>query len=107
MLPLNSHINSEAPERARGRSIAQRSAGTPPPYNAESRFNWGKPCWSGHGSVSGDGEGLMSHAGLVRLGEVAGRSGLTTGLSGVLVAVPRRPPRPGRDAACRSCPLQH
>jgi hypothetical protein len=30
MLPSNSHINSGAPERARGLPIAQRSADTPP-----------------------------------------------------------------------------
>ena len=30
-------------------------------------------------TVTGDGEGLVSHAGLVWLGEVADRSGLTAG----------------------------
>jgi hypothetical protein len=35
---LDSRINSEAPDRARGRSIAQRSADTPPRFIAESRF---------------------------------------------------------------------
>jgi hypothetical protein len=34
---VNSRINSEAPERARGRPIAQRSADTPPRFIAESR----------------------------------------------------------------------
>jgi hypothetical protein len=32
-------------------------------------------------TVTGDGEGLVSHAGLVWLGEVADRSGLTVGFS--------------------------
>jgi hypothetical protein len=32
-------------------------------------------------TVTGDGEGLVSHAGLVWLGEIADRSGLTTGCS--------------------------
>jgi hypothetical protein len=41
-------------------------------------------------SVTGDGEGLVSHAGLVWLGEVADRSGLTAGLSEVLAEAPRR-----------------
>jgi hypothetical protein len=45
--------------------------------------------------VTGDGEGLVSHAGLVWLGEVADRSGLTAGLSEVLAAVPRRRHDPG------------
>jgi hypothetical protein len=39
-------------------------------------------------TVTGDGEGLMSHAGLVWLGEVADRSGLTAGLSEVLAGAP-------------------
>jgi hypothetical protein len=46
-------------------------------------------------TVTGDGEGLVSHAGLVWLGEVADRSGLTAGLSEVLAAVPRRRHDPG------------
>jgi hypothetical protein len=37
MLPSNSHINSEAPERARGLPIAQRTADTPPRFTAKSR----------------------------------------------------------------------
>jgi len=41
-------------------------------------------------TVTGDGEGLVSHAGLVWLGEVADRSGLTAGLSQVLASAPRR-----------------
>jgi hypothetical protein len=36
MLPSNSHINSEAPDRAGGRPIPQPSANTPPRFNAES-----------------------------------------------------------------------
>ena len=41
-------------------------------------------------TVTGDGEGLVSHAGLVWLGEVADRSGLTAGFSQVLASAPRR-----------------
>ena len=44
---------------------------------------------------SGDGEGLVSRGGLVWLGEVADRSGLTAGLSLVLADVPRRRHDPG------------
>lgn len=44
-------------------------------------------------TVTGDGEGLVSHAGLVWLGEVADRSGLTVGFSQVLASAPRRPAR--------------
>jgi hypothetical protein len=46
-------------------------------------------------TVTGDGEGLVSHAGLVWLGEVADRSGLTAGLSEVLAEAPRRRHDPG------------
>jgi hypothetical protein len=45
-------------------------------------------------TVTGDGEGLVSHAGLVWLGEVA-RSGLTVGFSQVLASAPRRRHDPG------------
>jgi hypothetical protein len=45
--------------------------------------------------VTGDGEGLVSRGGLVWLGEVADRSGLTAGLSGVLAEAPRRRHDPG------------
>ena len=38
-------------------------------------------------TVTGDGEGLVSRGGLVWLGEVADRSGLTAGLSQVLAVV--------------------
>ena len=41
-------------------------------------------------TVTGDGEGLVSHAGLVWLGEVADRNGLTVGFSQVLASAPRR-----------------
>jgi len=41
-------------------------------------------------TVTGDGEGPVSHAGLVWLGEVADRSGLTVGFSQVLASAPRR-----------------
>ena len=40
-------------------------------------------------------EGLVSHAGLVWLGEVADRSGLTAGFSQVLASAPRRRHDPG------------
>lgn len=46
-------------------------------------------------TVTGGGEGLVSHAGLVWLGEVADRSGLTGGLSEVLAEAPRRRHDPG------------
>lgn len=46
-------------------------------------------------SVTGDGEGLVSLGGLVWLGEVADRSGLTAGFSEVLAEVPRRRYDPG------------
>jgi hypothetical protein len=46
-------------------------------------------------TVTGDGEGLVSRAGLVWLGEVADRSGLTAGLSQVLDGTPRRRHDPG------------
>jgi hypothetical protein len=46
-------------------------------------------------TVTGDGEGLVSHAGLVWLGEVAERSGLAGGLSEVLAEAPRRRRDPG------------
>ena len=46
-------------------------------------------------TVTGDGEGLVSHAGLVWLGEVADRSGLTAGCSQVLASAPRRRHDPG------------
>lgn len=46
-------------------------------------------------TVTGDGDGLVSHAGLVWLGEVADRSGLTAGLSQVLAGAPRRRHDPG------------
>src|ERR687891_2633397 len=46
-------------------------------------------------TVTGDGEGLVSHAGLVWLGEVADRSGLTGGLRQVLAGAPRRRHDPG------------
>jgi hypothetical protein len=50
-------------------------------------------------TVTGDGEGLVSHAGLVWLDEVADRSGLTAGLSEVLAEAPRRRHDPGVDLA--------
>jgi hypothetical protein len=46
-------------------------------------------------TVTGDGEGLVSRGGLVWLGEVADRSGLTAGLSQVLASAPRRRHDPG------------
>ena len=46
-------------------------------------------------TVTGDGEGPVSHAGLVWLGEVADHSGLTVGFSQVLASAPRRRHHPG------------
>jgi hypothetical protein len=46
-------------------------------------------------TVTGDGEGLVSRAGLVWLGEVADRSGLTAGFSEVVAHAPRRRHDPG------------
>jgi Transposase DDE domain group 1 len=45
--------------------------------------------------VTGDGEGLVSHAGSVWLGEVADRSGLTAGLCQAMAEMPRRRHDPG------------
>jgi hypothetical protein len=45
--------------------------------------------------VTGDGDGLVSHAGLVWLGEVADRSGLTAGFSAAMALRPRRRHDPG------------
>jgi hypothetical protein len=46
-------------------------------------------------TVTGDGVGLVSHAGLVWLGEVADRTGLTAGLSAAMAQRPRRRHDPG------------
>ena len=46
-------------------------------------------------TVTADGAGLVSHAGLVWLGEVADRSGLTAGLSAAMAQRPRRRHDPG------------
>jgi Transposase DDE domain group 1 len=46
-------------------------------------------------TVTGDGEGLVSHAGSVWLGEVADRSGLTAGLCQAMAEMPRRRHDPG------------
>src|SRR5829696_1669905 len=46
-------------------------------------------------TVTADGEGLASHAGLVWLGEVADRTGLTAGLSAAMAERPRRRHDPG------------
>jgi hypothetical protein len=55
-------------------------------------------------AVTGDGEGLVSRAGLAWLGEVADRSGLTAGLSQVLAGIPRRlfGPVPSRSSVQRA-----
>lgn len=52
--------------------------------------------------MTGDGEGLVSRAGLVWLGEVADRSGLTAGFSQVLASAPRRRHDPGVTLAQRA-----
>jgi len=49
--------------------------------------------------VSGDGEGLVSHAGIAWLAETADLAGLTAGLSAAMAAVPRRRHDPGRTLA--------
>ena len=50
-------------------------------------------------TVTGDGEGIVSHAGLVWLAEVADRTGLTAGLSSAMARLPRRRHDPGRTLA--------
>ena len=50
-------------------------------------------------TVTGDGEGIVSHAGLVWLAEVADRTGLTAGLSHAMARLPRRRHDPGRTLA--------
>lgn len=50
-------------------------------------------------SVTGDGEGLVSHAGVAWLAETADRSGLTAGLSAAMSAVPQRRHDAGRTLA--------
>ena len=50
-------------------------------------------------TVTGDGEGLVSHAGIVWLAETADLAGLTAGLSTAMAAVPQRRHDPGRTLA--------
>jgi len=50
-------------------------------------------------TVTGDGSGMVSHAGLVWLAETADLAGLTTGLSAAMSAVPQRRHDPGRTLA--------
>lgn len=50
-------------------------------------------------TVTGDGDGLVSHAGLAWLAETADLSGLTAGLSNAMMSVPRRRHDPGRTLA--------
>jgi hypothetical protein len=49
--------------------------------------------------VTGDGEGLVSHAGIAWLAETADLAGLTAGLSAAMAAVPQRRHDPGRTFA--------
>lgn len=49
--------------------------------------------------VSGDGDGLVSHAGVAWLAEAADLSGLTGGLSAAMAGVPQRRHDPGRTLA--------
>jgi len=49
--------------------------------------------------VTGDGAGMVSHAGVVWLAETADAAGLTAGLSTAMAAVPRRRHDPGRTLA--------
>jgi len=50
-------------------------------------------------TVTGDGEGLVSHAGIAWLAETADLSGLTGGLSAAMATVPQRRHDPGRTLA--------
>jgi hypothetical protein len=50
-------------------------------------------------TVTGDGEGLVSHAGLGWLAETADLAGLTDGLSAAMAAAPQRRHDPGRTLA--------
>lgn len=50
-------------------------------------------------AVTGDGAGLVSHAGIAWLAEIADLAGLTNGLSTVMAAVPQRRHDPGRTLA--------
>jgi hypothetical protein len=50
-------------------------------------------------TVTGDGDGLVSHAGIAWLAETADLSGLTGGLSAAMAAVPQRRHDPGRTLA--------
>lgn len=50
-------------------------------------------------TVTGDGAGMVSHAGIVWLAETADLAGLTAGLSTAMVSVPRRRHDPGRTLA--------
>lgn len=49
--------------------------------------------------VTGDGDGLVSHAGVAWLAETADQSGLTTGLSAAMASVPQRRHDAGRTLA--------
>jgi len=53
-----------------------------------------RPC-----TVTGDGEGLVSHAGIAWLAETADLAGWTAGLSAAMAAVPQRQHDPGRTLA--------
>jgi Transposase DDE domain group 1 len=50
-------------------------------------------------SVTGDGDGLVSHAGIAWLAETADRSGLSAGLSAAMAGVPQRRHDAGRTLA--------
>ena len=50
-------------------------------------------------TVTGHGEGLVSHAGIAWLAETADLAGLTAGLSNAMTAVPQRRHDPGRTLA--------
>ncbi len=50
-------------------------------------------------TVTGDGAGLVSHAGIAWLAETADLAGLTAGLSKAMAAVPQRRHDPGRTLA--------
>jgi hypothetical protein len=50
-------------------------------------------------TVTGDGAGIVSHAGIAWLAETADLAGLTTGLSTAMAAIPQRRHDPGRTLA--------
>ncbi len=50
-------------------------------------------------TVTGDGAGLVSHAGIAWLAETADLAGLTVGMTAAMAAMPQRRHDPGRTLA--------